>query len=131
MLLDNVSDDFDWYNRDPEGYMAEQNRRDEIVNKKLAEFLGDEFKKFPLYTAEEVKHEIENRSGRLAALRSLKAPQILLDNEQRMLEEALDVLQKGKYAVTQAELEYRERYWKKHEEFFNQDHQWDWETVGK
>ena len=131
MLLDNLDDDFAWYNRDPEGYRAEQNRRDEIVNEKLMKFLGKEFKRVPLDTAEEVEYNIKNRSARLAALRALKAPQLLLDNEQRMLEEALAKFQKGEYAVTQAELEYRKKYWEKYEEFFSQDHQWDWETPGK
>lgn len=131
MLLDNLDDDFAWYARDPEGYRAEQRRRDEIVNKKLIKFLGKEFKKVPLDTAEEVEYSIKNRSARLAALRALKAPQLLLDNEQRMLEEAMAKFQKGEYAVTQAELEYREKYWKKYEEFFNQDHHWEWEAPNK
>ena len=131
MLLDNLDDDFAWYARDPNGYRAEEDRRDQIVTEKLREFLGDEFKEFPLSTAEEVEREIKNRSARLSALIALKAPQLLRDNEQRMLEESLDKFQKGIYAITSAELEYRRRFWEKHQEFFNQDHTWDWETQNK
>lgn len=118
MLLDNLDDDFAWYSRDPEGYRSEQARRDEIVNKELMKFLGKEFNTVPLNTAKEVEDEIKNRSARLAALTALKAPQLLLDNEQRMLEESLAKFQKGDYAVTNADLEYRKQYWEKYEEFF-------------
>lgn len=126
MLLDNLDDDFEWYKRDPVGYMTEQNRRDSIVEDAVKKFMGPEFKQLPLKTADEVKHSIEERSMRLLRLQQLKAPKLLVDNEQRMLEESLSVFQKGEYAVTTSEKEYKDRYWEKYNEFFSQDHKWDW-----
>ena len=119
--------DFEWYKTDETGYMAEQDRRDKIVQAAFKKFMGPEFEKEPLQTAQEVEAAIKDRSTRLLRLRELKAPSLLVDNEQRMLEETMAIFQKGEYAVTQAELDYKEKYNEKQLEFNSQDHQWNWE----
>ena len=127
MLLDDMEKDFEWFKKDEAGYLAEQNRRDLIVEKELIKFMGDEFKTIPLQTAQEIESAIKNRSARLLRLRELKAPGLLIHNEQRMLEEAMTVFNKGEYAITPSDFEYRDRFYAKQEEFFSQEHNWDWE----
>lgn len=127
MLLEDMDKDFEWYNTDQAGYMAEQDRREKIWDSALKKFMGPEFKKEPLYELEEVESRVKDQAMRLTRLRELKAPQLLLDNEQRMLEEALSLLQKGKYISTYAEREYKTRYWERYHDFCSLDHKWNWE----
>ena len=128
MLLDNLEDDFKWYNEDPEGYMAESDKRDAIASKKFREFMGPEFANEPLFTAGEIQEKIENQMSRLERLRVLKAPALLIDNEERMLSEHLDAYKKGEYAVTESEIKYKEAYMDKLHEWLSIEHPLDFNS---
>ena len=117
MLLNDPTADYEWFCNDEAGYMAEQHRRDAIVEKAIAEHMGDEFAQAPLPEREELENDAVKLSEQLAALHRLKAPSNLVGCYQEMLAIVIDNIKQGRYIVTKEERDYSKRYWDRRDSF--------------
>jgi hypothetical protein len=110
MLLDNVTDDYEWFQKDEVGYMVELHRQETEYNKAFAEYMGEEFKKEPLPLKTELESNAKHIASQLAALYRLKAPEELTSGYQQELEEVMLKIKNGQFSTTKSELEYYHAY---------------------
>lgn len=128
MLLSDAKADFEWWCNDQVGYLAEMDRQAK-ENKKFsarcdaafAEYMGPEFANVPLPTKDDLQNRVKERASRVTRLVELKAPETILQVEQRLLEEVMSDFRNGKYALTDAEIAYSKEYWDKADKFEYKD----------
>jgi len=95
---------------------SKKDQAEEEYNRQFDEWMKD-FQTEPKRTREELEEAIKNRASRLERLQELKAPPIIVENEQRMLGELLTDLRKGNWAVTEDEIKYGKEWFARADAF--------------
>jgi hypothetical protein len=110
MLLDNPHDDFEYFKEDPERYVREIEENYYENKLKFYEFMGPEFADEPLMTYDELKDKTLNSIDRVARLRELNAPDIIIEDTEEILKKLLEISNNGDYAITNKQLQYHTDY---------------------
>ena len=117
MLLDNVDDDFKFYTDERGRYERIMERMEEYRQQQLKLHMGSEFEKDPLLTKQELLLAIVNRKARFDRLIELRAPDIILETEKRLLGELRMQLSSSDYISSRVQKEYRKKYDKRRNAF--------------
>lgn len=120
MLLDNVEQDYKWYNENIQSYEAEQDRFSLEYKKQLSIHKGELYSKEPLKTKEEIENSIKHELDSIPRLYELNAPESLIELTQDIIEHNMSLLNTGAYIVTEDEKQYRKNY-DEHMNSFNFD----------
>jgi hypothetical protein len=126
-LLKDSEADYAWWCRDQEGYLTEMYRREAILEENFKKFMGEEFKNPPLPTFQNLEESIKKQIDRISKLRGLKAPEVITDGEQAILEQMLVDLKTGNYATSESEFDYRTKYFQKENEYYSIEWKFDWD----
>jgi hypothetical protein len=102
-------EDLYWYEIDPVSYDAEFNRKSAEYEEQYNEHMAKFNKPYKL-TRSELTEKIKDREFRVKRLKELKAPDIIVENEQRLLTDLTQKWASNDYLKTDADRIYRKRY---------------------
>lgn len=112
MLVDDVGEDVYLYEFDRDRYMEIYRWRNDEIDERRKEFMGEEFAEEPKKTEYELFEKIEYHSHRITRFQELNAPPIVIADDVRKLNELMDKVRNKDYIRTRQE----EVYVKAHEE---------------
>jgi hypothetical protein len=111
MLIDDVGEDISLYEFDNDRYMEIYKWRDDEIDKRRKEFMGEEFAEEPKKTEYELFEQIEYHKNRTKRLQELNAPPIVIADDIQKLSDLMDKVTNKDYIRTRQE----ETYVKAHE----------------
>lgn len=131
MLVNSDKADFELFLRNQDAYTEIEDFSREQQEADLADFLGPEYAKKPLYTLEELNTRIPEKRKRIEQLISLRAPEIIVDAERDVLIDLVEQLQRKEYIQTPAQKKYREDHERKVKEWADPKINSFWERLDK
>jgi hypothetical protein len=119
MILDNVREDRELYDRNPDAYERVSIRLEDIIGNQKKVFMGEEFNHTPLPLKEKLISEIEFNIHKLTGWNQRNTPNEFQLSLRDHLNQLQMQLENNQYAVTKPEFDYIENYSKKEQEYFD------------
>lgn len=117
MLIDDVGEDVGLYEFDSDRYMEIYKWRNDEIDERRKEFMGEEFAEEPKKTEYELFEQIEYHSKRITRFQELNAPSIIIAADIQKLKELMDKVRNKDYIRTRQEEAYVKAYEGKRAEF--------------
>jgi uncharacterized protein YozE (UPF0346 family) len=116
----NTIDDYNRYSANPELYEELSERGEKLVDEAFKKYMGSFYNREPLPLFKELKEEYDHRLEKKAKFIEINVPQIIIENEDRLITELHFKMKNKKFATLNdtAQSKYRAEYNKRKDSFY-------------